>query len=450
MIARRLPLLLPASLCAALMLPAGASATVSPAEQHQATEKAVGYVRSVQQSDGSFPGFGGEWTLSALAAAGVAPAGVKSGATDARSFYRSLVGDSATWPGGAPHVTDFENAALAAYAAGIDPARVSPTQNLIAQILARYQPASPGYYGEPGFFNGTAFALMALADTKTRKGAERVPQALLAPSIAVARANQHTDGGWTFFSVAGSQEARESPSEAEFTGATIAALCTSGVPVSDPAIAAARTFLAHDLETDGAFAAEFGPNTDTNAWAVQGLDACGISPQGAEFTTATGKTPLDYLVSQQLAGGGFRFEAAEASPNLYSTQDALRALAGGGFTAEPPKAKGAPRWVYERSFTAGQATSIGLVIDGSGPVSVCSAPVTPASSKTTLRAVLEAAKSASSPSGCVTAFTTGKGGVISAVNGQPGSWTVSADGGKAKKAKLAGAVQIGDTLYLHD
>jgi hypothetical protein len=449
-IARRLPLLLPASLCAALLLPAGASATISPTEQHQATERAVGYLRSVQQSDGSFPGFGGEWALSALSAAGVAPAGVKSGTTDARSAYRSLIGESATWPGSEPHVTDYEDAALAAYAAGIDPARVSPTQNLIAHILAGYQPSAPGYYGEPGFFNGTAFALLALAETKTRKGAERVPAALLEPSIAAARANQHTDGGWTFFSVAGSTEGLQSPSEAEFTGATIAALCSSGVPTSDPAIVAARSFLAHDLEADGAFAAEFGPNTDTNAWAVQGLDACGISPQGAEFTTASGKTPLDYLASQQLAGGGFRFEASESGANLYSTQDALRALAGGGFTAEPAKAKGEPRWVYEKSFTPGQATSIGLVVDGGGPVSVCSAPVTPASTKTTLGAVLEAAKSSATPSGCVTAFLTGKGGAISSVDGHAGSWMVSADQGKAKAAKLTSAVHIGDTLYLHD
>lgn len=448
MVRRRL---LPASLCAAaLLLPAGASAAVTPEEQHQSAERAVAYVRSVQQSDGSFSGFGGEWVLSALSAAGSAPAGVRSGTTDARSYYRSLIGDTSSWPGGEPRVTDFENATLAAYASGIDPARVSPTQNLIAQILGHYQPGAPGYYAEAGAFNSTAFALLALAEAKTRKGAPRVPQTLLEPSIAAVRANQHTDGGWTFFGVAGSQEGLESPGEAEFTGAAMAALCDAGVPAGDPAVLAARHFLAGDLEADGAFAAEFGPNTDTNAWAVQGLDACGIAPGGAEFTTASGKTPIDYLVSQQLADGGFRFEGSEANPNLYSTQDALRALAGAGFTAEPAKARGAPLWVYEKSFTPGQATSIGLVVNGGGPLSVCSVPFTPTSTKTTLGAILEAAKSGSRPSGCVASFATGRGKAIAAVNGQSGSWTLSADQGSAKAAKLGSAVHIGDTLYLHD
>ncbi len=448
-IARRL---LPAFIGAALLAPSAASAATSPQEAKAASERAVSYLRSQQQSDGSFSGFGGEWVLSALAAAGSAPAGVKSGTTDARTYYRGLVGNAATWPGGSePAVTNYENAALAAYAAGIDPARVSPTQNLIAQILGHYQPATPGYYGEPGLFNGTVFAVLALAETRTRKGAQRVPQALLEPSIAAIRANQHTDGGWTFSKAAGNPEALDEPAEAEFTGASIAALCSAGVPASDPAIVAASNYLAADLEGDGAFAAEFGPNTDTNAWAVQGLDACGISPQRASFTSSEGHTPLDYLIAQQLAGGGFRFEASEASPNLYSTQDALRAIAGAGFTAAPAKAKGgAAKVLYEKSFTPGQRTSVGLIVQhGSSPVAVCSVALTPTAAKATLAVVLEAAQTASRPSGCVSSVASGKGGAITSVNGQEGTWTLSADDGTPKAAKLKSAVHIGDTLYLH-
>ncbi len=446
-IARRLA---PAVLGAALLLPSSASATTSPAQAKAASEHAVAYLRSQQQSDGSFSGFGGEWVLSALAASGTAPANVKSGTTDARSWYRSLVGNASSWPGPEAHVTDYENAALATYAAGIDPARVSPSQNLIAQILGRWRTAAPGNYGEPAFFNGTAFALLALAETKTRKGAQRVPQALLEPSIAAVRANQHTDGGWSFIAAAGNPEALASPAEAEFTGAAMAALCSAGVPVSDPAIVAGREFLAADLEGDGAFAAEFGPNTDTNAWAVQGLDACGISPQGPEFTSGEGHTPIDYLIAQQLSGGGFRFESSEGSPNLYSSQDALRALSGAGFTAAPAKTKGAPKVLYEKAFTPGQQTSVGLVVQaGSGPLSVCSVPVTANAAKIPLVVVLEEAQTASSPAGCVTALSAGKGGAITSVNGNAGTWTLSTDDGNAKTAKLKSPVHIGDTLYLH-
>ena len=63
--------------------------------------------------------------------------------------------------------------------------------------------------------------------------------------------------------------------------------------------------------------------------------------------------------------------------------------------------------------------------------------------------MLEAAETAASPSGCVSGFTTGKGGAIATVNGHSGSWTLSADNGTAKAAKLKSAVHIGDTLTLH-
>ena len=147
---RRLTPILLAGL--ALALPTSASAATTH-EISAATNGAVSYVKSTQKSDGSFGEFGEEWALSALASAGVAAANVKQGegATDARTYYRNLIGDTATWPEGSERpVGDFETAALAAYAAGIDPARVSPTQNLIAQIVAHYQPTSPGNYGEPG------------------------------------------------------------------------------------------------------------------------------------------------------------------------------------------------------------------------------------------------------------------------------------------------------------
>ena len=58
-----------------------------------------------------------------------------------------------TWPEGGV-ATDFERGALLAYAAGIDPARVSKRQNLIAKVASSYQPANPGYYGET--FNATS------------------------------------------------------------------------------------------------------------------------------------------------------------------------------------------------------------------------------------------------------------------------------------------------------
>jgi hypothetical protein len=436
-----------------------ALATSSPAQVQAAEQSAISYLHTLQQSDGSIPGFGGDWSLTSLAAAGTPAAGFRQGegATDARSWYRQLVGDAATWPeeANAP-VTEYEKAALVAYAAGIDPARVSTSQNLIAQIVARYQPTAPGYYGSPSLFNGTVFALLAL-ETKTRTGGQRVPQGLLDETIAVIRANQHDNGGWSFAQVEGNEKALASASEPDMTGAAMAALCGAGVADTDTAVARGREYLKSLLvASTGALSSPFGTNTDSNDWAVEGLNACGIDPQGAEFTTSTGKTPIDFLLSQQLAGGGFKYEAKNTTPNEYASQDALRAVAGAGFTAAPAKAKHAPLWLYEKSFDASGATSslVTLVIDGgSSTPSACAVSIAPAATKTKLFDVLNAAETAATPSGCVSAFTPSNGkGAITSIDGLPSpagpGWSVSIDGGTTKPAKASTAIHLGDTIYL--
>jgi hypothetical protein len=451
-------LLAPLALClCALSLPSAASATATSKQIKAAQAAAVSYFESIQNADGSFPGFDNDWTLGALAAARVAPADVaQSGGTDARSFYRGLFGDPSSWPGGTePSVTEFERAALNSYAAGVDPARVSVRQNLIARIVGRYQPSAPGYYGGPTNWGGSLFGLLALAEARTRGGAPRVPAALLAPSIAVVRANQHTDGGWTFERSEGNPTKLGQPSEPDETGAAMAALCSAGVPSSDPAIAHAVQYLQADqLAGSGAFDAAFGANADSDAWAVQGLNACGIDPQGSAFTTSSGRTPIDFLLSLQAASGGFSFEAGETAANEYSSQDALRAISGGTFTAKPAGARSGPKWVGAGSFEAGVQSQVALVIDdGSSPVRACAVPLTPSAATTTLATVLEAAASAGTPASCVTGLQPGTGkGALTQVNGSPATpearWFVAVDGGREKLAKRTSKIGLGATISL--
>jgi hypothetical protein len=452
--------------CLLLATPALASAaTQAGASKKQiktSITQGVGYLRSIQEPNGEFPGFGGEWTLSALAAAKVAPASVTApgSSINARTWYQELIGDASSWPGSEPPVTEFEKASLNAYAAGIDPARVSQTQNLIAQIASDYDQADPGYYGEPGVFNGTVFGLLALADAKTRSGGQRVPQVLLNESIEVIRKNQHTDGGWNYEQVEGNEKALKSAAEPDMTGAAMAALCASGVSSSDPAIVAAKGYLEADLKAEssgsGAFASEFGANTDSNAWAVQGLSACGLDPQGPEFTTSKGKTPIDFLISQQLPEGGFQYTPEEGEADLYSSQDAVRALAGASFTAAPVKPAGAPKWVFAKEFSSSTSVPslLTLIINtGGSNLDVCAVEIAPGTAKTNLGSVLEAAETASTPAKCVTQLspTTGKGAIVSindtASSTEP-SWLVSIDGGTERQAKRTTVIELGDTIYL--
>lgn len=451
-----------ASIAAALGLllaPASASAVATAKQIEEAVSKGVTYLKGQQKEGGEMPGFGGDWALTSLAAVGVAAADVnKSGAEgkDARSWYEGLVG-APTWPGEGAVSTDFERAALVSYAAGIDPARVSKRQNLIAKVASYYQPESPGYYGST--FNATVFGLLALANADTTGGVQRVPQVVLDQAITAVEENQHTDGGWTWEKAAGNEAALKKASEPDMTGAAMAALCSAGVSKASEAIEDTKGYLESIFEgSSGAFKSTFGNNTSSNAWAVDGLKACGIDPQGAEFQgpNPNKKTPINFLISQQVASGGFRYLTSGSTADFYSSQDAIRALGSGNFTATPPTpGGGAPQWKGVTQFATGEAetTSLALIVNGAAPLKVCSVTLAPKATSTTLATVLNAAVAATTPAGCVTGFLPGSGeGAITQVNGYPTTpaekWKVSIDGGALTQAKRSTTINVGDTIYL--
>jgi hypothetical protein len=444
---------------AALLAPATASATATPEEITSSIGKGHTYLKGLQKETGEIPGFGGDWALTAFAATNVAAADVnKAGkeGTDARSWYEGLVGP-ATWPGEGAAATDFERATLISYAAGIDPARISKRQNLIAKVASYYQTASPGYYGST--FNATVFGLLALANAKTTGSVQRVPQIVLDGAVTAVRPNQHTDGGWTWEKAAGNEEALKKASEPDMTGAAMAALCNAGVANTDEAIVNAKKYLVSIFEgSTGAFKSAFGNNTDANGWAVSGLKACGLDPQAAEFTGPSPgkKTPLNFLISQQVTGGGFRYGTSGSTANLYSSQNAVRALGSGGFTATPPTPKSGSQWKGVTQFATGQSetASLALIVDdGANPLKVCSVSLAPKATTTTLAAVLNAAVAGTTPAGCVTGFLPASGeGAITQVNGYPAvpaeKWNVIIDGGSKTQAKRTTQINVGDTIYL--
>jgi hypothetical protein len=440
-----------------LLAPTAASATATAEQIEKSRNEGITYLKGLQKESGEIPGFGGDWALASFAAGGVASADVNKGGketTDARSWYEGLVG-AVGWPG--EGATDFERAALISYAAGIDPARISKRQNLIAKVASYYQPESPGYYGAT--FNATVFGLLALADTKTTAGAQRVPQVVLDQAVTAVKANQHTDGGWTWEKAAGNEAALSKASEPDMTGAAMAALCTAGVANTNEAIVSAKKYLVSKfVKSSGAFESAFGVNTDANAWAVQGLKACGIDPQEAEFTgTAPAKkTPLNFLISQQVSGGGFRYSTSGSTPDEYASQDAVRALGSGGFTAAPPKPSKGAQWKGVTEFATGETetASLALIVDnGSSPLKICSVSLAPKATTTNLATVLDAAVKGTTPASCVTGYLPASGeGAITQVNGFPASpaekWNVVIDGGTKNVAKRSTAIHVGDTIYL--
>ncbi|MER6200366.1 prenyltransferase/squalene oxidase repeat-containing protein [Streptomyces sp. NPDC001586] len=458
---RRLALAVPAAFGAFALTALPAFATSTPAQIATSMTNGVAYLKSLQAGDGSYAGAGlsNEWAFSAFAAAGTAVVDVAPGGDttkNARTVYRNLIATSG-WPSATPVVTDYERGTLNAYAAGIDPARVSDSRNLIANVYSYWQTAEAGYFGPSGNFNGTVFAALSLGGAKTQAGGTRIPQALTDSIVTRIRANQHNDGGWTFSKAEGNPTALAAAGDVDMTGAAMAALCVSGVPNTDADVVQAKNFLKGRLATTGAFNSMYGVNTSSNGWGVAGLNACGINPQTGDFLTASNKTPIDFLLANQYnPGGGFKYKPADTTPSPYSSIDSLRAVAGGGFTAAPPVpvTPGAPQWVAQSTFTAGTATKLALTVDdGAGGLKVCSVAFTPTGTTTTLGDVLNAATTAATPAGCVTSVTPSSGtGTITAVNGKANSgsntWKVSVDGSAFAGAVRNKVINVGDTIAL--
>ncbi|MFD8935790.1 prenyltransferase/squalene oxidase repeat-containing protein [Streptomyces sp. NPDC059578] len=459
---RRLALAVPAALGAFALTVLPAAATSTPAQIATSKTNGVAYLKSLQAADGSYAGTGlsNEWAFSAFAAAGTAVVDVAPGGDttkNARTVYRNLL-STAGWPSATPVVTDYERATLNAYAAGIDPARVSASRNLIADVYGYWQNAEAGYFGPSATYNGTVFAGLALAGAKTQTGVRRVPQALLDKVVTRIRANQHHDGGWDFQKAEGNPTRLSAPGDVDMTGASMAALCAAGVPNTDADVVQAKAFLKSKLvAANGAFNALYGVNTNSNGWAVAGLNACGINPQTGDFLTTLGKTPVDFLIAQQYnPGGGFKYKSTDTAPSAYASIDALRAVAGGGFTAAPPTpvTAGAPKWVAASAFTPGTATELALTVDdGTGNLKVCAVAFTPTAATTTLGDVLDAAATSATPSGCVTGVTPSSGtGTITTLNGKANSgsqtWKVSVDGSAFVAASRGRTIGVGDTIAL--
>ncbi|HEX4305265.1 MAG TPA: hypothetical protein VHZ54_04455 [Solirubrobacterales bacterium] len=424
-----LAFLLAAVLAVLGLVPAGASAA-SQEEVSNSIQSATTWIRDQQNlTTGALSDFGGDWAMSALAEAGVSPAEVHGPDPGAPSLDDFFLSEWTSTPFTEPTIPnenqnpshkiagDFARIVLTSYAGGLRPSALSAQQNAVAQLASLYREG--GSYGHEESVSETVFGALAMA-------AVEAPYGLLAKSAEYLRSHQDEDGGWRF--TAGSRSAH---SEAEITGAALAALCTTGATPADPAVARGIAFLESQFDPDaGTFETPFGPNADTNAWALDGLLTCEVQTAQAPWTTPLGKSPQDYLLSLQRTtgpnAGSFEYEAGEGelSPSLYATQDALRALAGGRFIANPPRSVEGPE------VPAGTAVPLTLLVDsGFGNPRLCRI-VAPTGS--TIVEVLEAAETESSGAGflpCVSNLTVNGEGVATAINGTAdtaaGHWSVT-------------------------
>ncbi len=256
----------------------------------------------------------------------------------------------------------------------------------------------------------------------------------------------------------------KSAAEPDTTGAAMAALCTSGVKneAEERAVTKGKEYLKSILEKSGAFKYIEGVNADSNAWAVGGLNMCGINASEFKKEEVGAESPVKFLETLQIKSGenegGFLYKPS-GTLNNYSSQDAVRALAGAGFTAEPPTPTrlGQERWNHAEKFSSTATSHLALILNNGSSLKVCSVPVKAATaaeeSSIGLLKVLEAAKAGTGvkPSGCVSEFKPESGsGAITSINGTGGTWKVSFNGGETEAtAELTTKVGLGAVIYLN-
>jgi hypothetical protein len=426
-------------------LASNASAYVTPAQAEHAVERGAGWFETGQQASGDL---GSDWAMTALAAAGINAADARTSLADpsAQDFY--LDEWQASGAGGAG--TDAERGILAGVAGGIQTSRLSTAadatrSNLVARVAELFDGTQ---IGEAGLLNDDIFGVLALHQA----GA---PPELLREVVDYLRTRQLPNGGWSWNASPGA------PADTDMTGSVVAAFCAAGVGVGDPDLEQALSLL-HSLQdpASGGFIAPpesfgVGLNTDTTSWVVSGLVQCGIDPQGPEWTTAQGRTPLDYLVSMQRPDGHFDW-TDEYGGGAFETYSSVRPLAGVAFSSAPPaRLDGTSPAVRPAAEVAdGTVVPVTLVIDhgpGADDVRMCRVDVEDGSD---LGALLAAAKAASTPGACVSEFTTGAGpgGIgVSSLDGVAATsgygWRVRVDG-SAAQAESAEPIGFGDLVFL--
>jgi prenyltransferase beta subunit len=326
---------------AALLIVAALSTVVPPARAGgSGADRAAHWLVSVQNTDGGFGSSPGNdssaamtgWAMLGLEAAGRNPFDVSRGGHTPLDFLRSNQEEISS-------TGDLARTILALEGAGANP-RSFAGRDLVAE-LAKRRRDNGSFENWP---NDTAFSIIALRQAGATGGLDK--------SFDWLHKVQNHDGGWG--------DVPGSPSTADGTGAVMQAM-----PDTD----AARHGLAYLRKAQrpggGLPLGGTGPvNSQSTAWAVQGIRAVGADPGSIR---QGGDSLMDYLASRQESDGHYRYSASSNQTPIWVTGQVLVATAGKSFPIPPP-----PRVRQAPTSKAGIPSSTSNSAASPGPSAVSS------------------------------------------------------------------------------
>ncbi len=287
----------------------GAWGTVPPSltPEITATQLALTWLHTQQRPDGSFVGFGGNVgstldTLLAVAAANDNLAAWTSSSGNSMLDYLKTNGLS---------FASKSAAGAGKLVLGVAAARQEPHNfaglDLVSSIQSHYSP-TVGVYGTSNW--DQAMSILGLVAAR-----EKVPPV----AINLLSERAVADGGWGY--VIGGE------SDVDTTALVIQALIAAGQPTTLTAVVNGLAYIRRAQTADGGFATTPGEllgNTNSTALALQAFLAAG----SVNFITASGTTPLSFLLKNQQGDGRFGWQIGNVGAELFATQQAIPALMG--------------------------------------------------------------------------------------------------------------------------
>jgi hypothetical protein len=288
------------------------------------------------------PPYTPDLSATANAVLALASAGVDTSLANSALVYLEGQVDTYVTADGSDGPAELSLLILDAKALGVSPKSFGGT-NLVARLLATQQTtgAEAGLFGTPSqaanydagnYEQGLALAALAAA------GVTGTPAVVSAVSWLTGQ--QCLDGGWTSLNTT-SNPCDGKPARYEGPDTNSSALAVEGLEaqgsLGTTAATSALHFFKRAEDADGGWGYE--PNTsatpgstdpDSTALVIQALLALGYPPSSSSFTKS-GTDPVASLLSDQIASGpgaGALVFPGISGPNLLATYQAIPALAG--------------------------------------------------------------------------------------------------------------------------
>lgn len=303
------------------------------------TSRAVAWLVKTQNGDGGWGSSADRssapdmtaWAMLGLEAAGRNPRDVSRNGHNPVGYLSQHL-DELSSPG------DFARTILALQGAEVNPRKFGG-HDLVGALIKRRR-SNGSFEGWPG---STAFAVIALRASGAVGGIEQSTEWL-------ARV-QNRDGGWG--------DVPGSPSTADGTGAVLQA-----IPNTDAARHGLGYLRKHQRPSGGFPLGEAGEvNSQSTAWAVQGMIAVGTDPAVVE---QDGHSGPDYLAARQADDGHYRYSPSSDQTPVWVTGQVLTAVAGHSFPVPSVSRQVTPSSPFNSASGTGAAPALPVPAPGAG------------------------------------------------------------------------------------